>query len=93
MFRFYYYFLNAIILIYVLGCTMFTLFVPYLICICIFYVIWQLNALNGFSFQLLIYAISAIKKYNKKGNKLLVHFKRLVLFSFVYLGLLFKKKK
>ncbi len=40
---------------------MFTLFLPYLICICIFYVIWQLNALNGFSFQLLIYAISAIK--------------------------------
>ncbi len=40
---------------------MFTLFVPYLICMYIFYVIWQLNALNGFSFQLLIYAISAIK--------------------------------
>ncbi len=34
----------------VLGWTMFTLFVPYLICI--FIVIWQLNALNGFSFQL-----------------------------------------
>ncbi len=40
---------------------MFTLFVPYVICI--FYVIWQLNALNGFSFQLLIYAISAIKNF------------------------------
>ncbi len=40
----------------VLGCTMFTLFVPYLICICIFYVMWQLNALNGFSSQLLINA-------------------------------------
>ncbi len=40
---------------------MFTLSVPYLICICIIYVIWQLNALNGFSFQLLIYAISTIK--------------------------------
>ncbi len=61
MFRFYYYFVNIIILIYVLvlGCTIFTLYVPYLICICIFYVIWQLHALNGFSFQLLIYAISA----------------------------------
>ncbi len=47
----------------VLGCTTFTLFVPYLICICIFYVILQLNALNEFSFQLLIYAISAIKKF------------------------------
>ncbi len=31
----------------VLSCTMFTLFV--LICISIFYVIWQLNALKGFS--------------------------------------------
>ncbi len=62
--------------------------------ICIFYVIWQLNALNGFSFQLLIYAISAIKNIIfQKGNKLLVHFKRPVLFSLVYLGLLFKKKK
>ncbi len=30
--------------------------------ICIFYVIWQLNVLNGFSFQLLINTISAIKK-------------------------------
>ncbi len=50
-------FFNTIILIYVLvlDCTIFTLF-----CICIFNVIWQLNALNGFSFQLLIYAISAI---------------------------------
>ncbi len=67
MFRFYYYFLNAIILIYVLGlgCTV------YLICICIFYVIWQLNALNGFSFQLLIYAISAIKKIIKKETNYL----------------------
>ncbi len=43
---------------------MFTLFVPYLICIWIFNVIWHLNALNGISFQLLIYAVSAIK--NKK---------------------------
>ncbi len=43
----------------VLGWTVFTLFVPYLISI--FNVIWQLNALNGFSFQLLIYAIWAIK--------------------------------
>ncbi len=41
---------------------MFTLFVPYLICIFIFIVIWHLNALNGFSFQL-IYAISAIYIY------------------------------
>ncbi len=74
---------------------MFTLFVPYLICICIFYVIWQLNALNGISFQLLIYAISAIQNrfFSKKANKLLVHFRRLVLFSLVYFGLLFKKKK
>ncbi len=65
MFRFLYNFFNNIILIYVLvlGYTMFTLFVPYLICICICNVIWQLNALNGFSFQLLIHAISAIKKY------------------------------
>ncbi len=37
---------------------MFTLFVPYLIFICIVYVMWQLNALNGFRFQLLINAIS-----------------------------------
>ncbi len=67
MFRFFYNFFKNIILIYVLvlGYTMFTLFVPYLICIC--NVIWQLNALNGFSFQLLIYAISAIK--NKKKSK------------------------
>ncbi len=41
-------------------------FVPYLICICIFYVIWQLNTLNGFSFQLIKYAISAIKKNSEK---------------------------
>ncbi len=63
MFRFYMFF-YTIILIYVLvlGWTMFTLFVPYLICIFIFIVIWQLNALNGFSFQL-IYAISAIYIY------------------------------
>ncbi len=47
---------------------MFTLFVPYLICICIFYLICQLNALNGFHFQLLIYAISAIKKKNSKKD-------------------------
>ncbi len=40
---------------------MFNLFVPYLICI--FNVIWQLNALNGFSFQLLICYFS-----NKKLN-------------------------
>ncbi len=55
---------NTIILNYVLvlGSTIFTLFVPYLGCICIFYVIWQLNALNGFSFHLLIYVISAINK-------------------------------
>ncbi len=72
---------------------MFALFVPYLICFCIFYVIWQLHALNGFSFQLLIYNISAIKKYIfLKRKQLLVHFKRLVLFSLVYLGLLFKNK-
>ncbi len=78
----------------VLGCTTFTLFVPYLICICIFYVILQLNALNEFSFQLLIYAISAIKKivFSKKETNVLFN-KRLVLFSLVYLGLLFKKKK
>ncbi len=44
----------------VLGCPICTLFVPYLICICILNEIWQLNALNGSSFQLLIYAISAI---------------------------------
>ncbi len=73
MFR--YYFINTIILIYVLalGCTMFTLFVPYLICICIFNVIWQLNALNGFSFLLLINAISAIKKkdFSKKETNYL----------------------
>ncbi len=52
---------------------MFTLFVAYLICICIFNVIWQLNALNGFSFQLLIYAISAIikKKLSKKETNYL----------------------
>ncbi len=59
-----------------------------------FYVIWQLNELNGFSFQLLIYAISAIKKKKhskKETNDLFI--KRLVLFSLVYLGLLFKKKK
>ncbi len=70
---------------------MFTLFAPYLICI--FNVIWQLNSLNGFSFQLFIYSISAIKKILKKGNNLLVHFKRLVLFSLAYVGLLFKKRK
>ncbi len=44
-----------------------TLFVPYLICI--FYVIWQLN---GFSFQLLIYASSAIKNSKKETNYLLI---------------------
>ncbi len=42
-------------------CLGFRLYYVYFICICIFNVIWQLNALNGFSFQLLIYAISAIK--------------------------------
>ncbi len=47
-----------------------TLFVPYLICM--FYVIWQLNALNGFSFQLLIYASSAIKNSKKETNYLLI---------------------
>ncbi len=73
---------------------MFTLFVPYLICVCIFYVIWQLHALNGFSFQLLIcYFSNKNLNFSKKINKLLVHFKRLVLFSLVYLGLLLKKKK
>ncbi len=57
---------------------MFTLFVPCLICIFIFIVIWHLNALNGFSFQL-IYAISAIYIYFfLKGNKLLTDFKRLI---------------
>ncbi len=72
---------------------MLNLFVPF-ICFCIFYVIWQLNAINGFSFQLLMYAISAIFLFLLfKGNKLLVNFKRLVLFSLVYLVLLFKKKK
>ncbi len=91
MFRFYYYFLNTIISIYVLviGCTRFTLFVPYLICVCIFYVIWQLNALNGYR----NICFSAIKKKFLKGNKLLVNFKRHVLFSLVYLRLLFKNKK
>ncbi len=74
MFRFYYNFFNTIILIYVLvlGCTMFTLFVPYLICI--FNVIWQ-YALHGFSFQLLIYAILAIKNIiclKRKQNYLLI---------------------
>ncbi len=69
------------------------LYYIYLICICIFYVIWQLNALNGFSFQLLKYFSNNIFYFSKKENKLLVHFKRLVLFSLVYLGLLFKKKK
>ncbi len=52
---------------------MFTLFVPYLICI--FNVIWQLNALHGFSFQLLIYAILAIKNIiclKRKQNYLLI---------------------
>ncbi len=64
---------KSVILMYVLvlGCTMFTLFVPYLICICIFYVMWQLNALNGFSSQLLINAISAIKKTSKKETNYL----------------------
>ncbi len=78
----------------VLGCTMYTLFVTYLICICIIYVICQLNALNRFSFQLLIYAISAIKKifFSKKETNYLF-IKRLVLFSLVYFGWLFKKKK
>ncbi len=72
---------------------MFTLFVPYLICICI-YVIWQLNTLNGFSFPFLIYAISAIKiRIFLKRKKKYLFVKRLVLFSLVYLGLLFKKKK
>ncbi len=73
MFRFYYNFFNTIIFIYVLvlGFTMFTLFVPYLICI--FNVIWQLKALNWFSFQLLIYVISAIKNnYTKEINYLLI---------------------
>ncbi len=53
---------------------MFTLFVPCLICICMFNVIWQLNALNGFSFQLLIYAISAINKkiLKRKQNYLFI---------------------
>ncbi len=68
---------------------MFTLFVPYLICVCIFYVIWQLNALNGYRN---ICYFSNKKKF-LKGNKLLVHFKRRVLFSLVYLRLLFKNKK
>ncbi len=45
---------------------MFTLFV-----FAFFYVIWQLNVLNGFSFQLLIYAISAIKKSSKKETNYL----------------------
>ncbi len=76
MFRFYYNFFNTLICIYVLvlGCTMFTLFVPYLVCICIFYVIWQLNALNGFSFQLLIYAILAINNiiFLKRKNYLVI---------------------
>ncbi len=76
MFRFYYNFFNTLICIYVLvlGCTMFTLFVPYLICICIFNVIWQLNALNGFSFQLLIYTISAINSiiFLKRKNYLVI---------------------
>ncbi len=73
---------------------LFTLFVPYLIRICIFYVIWQLNALNGFRFQLLIYAISSNRNLNfstKETNYLFI--KILVLFSLVYLVLLFKKKK
>ncbi len=64
------------------------------ICICILNVILQLNALNGFSLQILKYAIAAITIIIfLKRNKLLVHFKRPVLFSLVYLGLLFKKKK
>ncbi len=73
MFRFYYFFFNTIILIYVLvlGCTMFILFAPYLICI--LNVIWQLKALHWFSFQLFIYVISAIKKkYTKETNYLLI---------------------
>ncbi len=80
--------------IFFILCLSFRLYYIYLICICILNVIWQFNALNGFSFQLLIYAISAIickKKSKKKTNDLFI--KRLVLFSLVYLGLLFKKKK
>ncbi len=42
---------------------MFTLFVPYLIYICIFYVIWQLNTLNGFS---LVIKICYLKKTKKQ---------------------------
>ncbi len=58
MFRFYYFILFYYY--YFDLCLSFRLYiVPYLICICILNVIWQLNALNGFRFQV-IYAISAI---------------------------------
>ncbi len=59
MFRIFFFYTIILIYVLVLGCTIFTLFVTYLICICILNEIWQLNKLNGFSFQLLIYAISA----------------------------------
>ncbi len=54
---------------------------------------WQLNALNGFSFQLLIDAISAIK--NKTNSKKETNYLFILrdLFSLVYLGLLLTKKK
>ncbi len=40
----------------------------------------------------LVFSYNKTLNFSKKGNKLLVHFKELVLFSLVYLGLLFKKK-
>ncbi len=47
------------------------LYYIYLICICIFYVIWQLNALNGFSFQLLKYFSNNIFYFSKKETNYL----------------------
>ncbi len=72
---------------------MFTLFVPYLICICIFNVIWQLNTLNGFSSVIKICYFQKNKKNKSKNETNDLFIKIIVLFYLVYVGLLFKKKK
>ncbi len=45
------------------------MFVPYLICICIFYVIWQLNALNGFYFSVINICYFSNKKFKFSINE------------------------